>query len=62
MTSLEIIPVASGTVIRTNDNAEAMTVLPGAPVWKDGRRLFACPEGYSRIVAAIRAATTPDGE
>ena len=53
MTALELIPVAAGTVIRSNDNSAALTVQPGHPVWKDRTRLFLVPEDFRSAAALV---------
>lgn len=52
MTSLEIIQVAAGTVITSNDGRSAMTVQPGEPIAK-GNKLFVVKEDFERIRAQI---------
>ena len=59
MTTLELIPIAAGAVIRSNDNSAALTVQPGAPVWKDQARLFLTPEDFRSVVALIASAYGP---
>jgi len=53
MTTLELIPIAAGTVIRSNDNSASLTVQPGHPVWKDRTRLFLTPEDFRSAVALM---------
>lgn len=60
MTSLDLIPVGAGTVIRSNDAAASVTVEPGAPVWKDQTRLFLTPEDFSGA-SPSRSSQTPTG-
>lgn len=62
MTTLELIPVAAGTVIRSNDNSAVLTVQLGHPVWKDQTRLFLTPEDFRSAVALITSAYGPKGE
>lgn len=62
MTTFELIPVAAGTVIRSNDNSAALTVQPGHPVWKDGHRVFFTPDDFRSAVALITSAYGPKGE
>lgn len=54
MTGLDIIIVAPGTVIRSNDGRETLTVKPGEPVAK-GSKLFVTNEDFDRILAAVKA-------
>lgn len=62
MTTFELIPVAAGTVIRSNDGSASVTVEPGHPVWKDRTRLFLTPEDFRSAVALITSAYGPKGE
>lgn len=61
MTSLELIPVPSGTVIRSQDGGESMSVQPGAPVWK-GMKLFMAPEDFTAAFELLQQAFGPKGE
>lgn len=60
MTALELIPVPAGTVIRTHDG-ESMSVLPGAPVWKDGWRVFMTREDFVSARELLQQAFGPGG-
>ncbi len=52
MTGLEIIPLPAGTIIRSNDGRQALTVQPGQLVAK-GQKLFGVREDFERMATLI---------
>lgn len=59
MTVLEVIAVEPGTVIRSHGD-EAMTVLPGHPVWKGRTKVFMVREEALAALEMMQRAFGPE--